>query len=87
MTKRVPLRHCVACRAELPKNRLRRVVLTPDRQVVIDIAGKLNGRGAYLCGNPACHTKAQKSRALERHLKVPVDAAIYEALKAGPAHE
>ena len=82
-TKHIPLRHCVACRAEKPKAELLRVVNPPEGgDIVIDTVGKVNGRGAYICKAAACVQKAQKSRALERHLKRQIDAGVYDTLRA-----
>lgn len=43
-----PLRRCVVTRERLPKERMIRFVVGPDRQIVPDIAGKLPGRGIWL---------------------------------------
>lgn len=57
-TKHVPLRSCVVCRQRYEKRRLTRIVNSPDSGVVVDPTGKQNGRGAYLCDQPACWDKA-----------------------------
>ena len=55
----------------------------PSRQCIsIDLVGKKPGRGAYLCPNPDCLTKAKKKKALERCFEQPVPAEVYEALAA-----
>ena len=46
------------------------------------ICRKKPGRGAYLCPNPDCLTKAKKKKALERCFEQPVPAEVYEALAA-----
>ena len=43
-------------------------------------AGKKPGRGAYLCPDPDCLTKAKKKKALERCFEQPVPAEVYDAL-------
>ena len=43
-----PLRRCVVTRARLPKEQMFRFVVGPDRAVVLDLAGKLPGRGIWL---------------------------------------
>jgi uncharacterized protein len=55
--KHVPQRTCVACRRQFDKRRLTRIVRTPDDGVVIDLTGKRNGRGAYICDQPECWDK------------------------------
>jgi len=65
----------------MPKRELIRVVRTPAEEVLIDLTGKKAGRGAYLCGKVACFKLAKKSKALDRALKQPVSAAIYDQLE------
>ncbi|MDQ6748876.1 MAG: YlxR family protein [Candidatus Dormibacteraeota bacterium] len=77
----VPSRTCVACRTERPKRDLVRLVRDPVGGVVVDQTGKLNGRGAYLCHDPACWTQAQRRKALERALKVSLDEAAWQNLQ------
>ena len=59
--KRIPERMCVACRQMKPKNQLLRIVNTSNG-VTVDMTGKLNGRGVYLCKCKECVTKAIKSK-------------------------
>ena len=79
MMKKVPMRMCVACREMKPKKELIRVVRTPEGEIVADLTGRKNGRGAYLCRSEACLNKAVKTRALERALEQPLseEAAAY----------
>lgn len=79
-TRKVPLRKCVACQEMMPKKALIRIVRCPEGEVSIDLTGKKSGRGAYLCGKEACFKLAQKNRALDRALKAPVGAEVYEQL-------
>lgn len=76
----MPSRTCVACRTERPKRELVRLVRDASGGVVADLTGKLNGRGAYLCQDPACWTLAQRRKALERALKVSLDEAAWQNL-------
>jgi predicted RNA-binding protein YlxR (DUF448 family) len=46
--ERGPLRRCVVTRERLPKERMIRFVLGPDRTVVPDVAARLPGRGIWL---------------------------------------
>ncbi len=43
-----PLRRCIVTRERLPKERMIRFVIGPDRQVVPDLAARLPGRGIWL---------------------------------------
>lgn len=80
MEKKIPQRQCMGCRERKAKRELIRVVRTTDGNVCLDFSGKLNGRGAYLCQNPECLQKAQKSKALERSLEVPIPDEVYQRL-------
>lgn len=79
--KKIPLRKCVATQEQLPKKELIRVVRTPEKEVLIDVSGKANGRGAYLRKSKEAIDLAQKKKVLNRALNVEVDASIYDALR------
>ena len=80
MQKKIPQRQCMGCRERKAKRELIRVVRTPEGAVTLDFGGKMNGRGAYICPNPDCLKKAQRSKALERSLEVEIPAEVYERL-------
>jgi predicted RNA-binding protein YlxR (DUF448 family) len=54
--KHIPQRTCVGCRQVLAKQEMTRIVATADG-VQVDLAGKKNGRGAYLHNLKACWQK------------------------------
>jgi predicted RNA-binding protein YlxR (DUF448 family) len=81
--KHVPQRTCVACRRQLDKRQLTRIVRTPDAGVVIDPTGKRSGRGAYLCDQPECWEKALgKARLLNQALNTQLTEVELETLSA-----
>ena len=82
-TKKIPQRMCVGCQEMKNKKEFIRVVRTPDGAVVLDPTGKKAGRGAYLCSNEPCLTKAYKEKRLERALKHSVDPEVYESIRTG----
>ena len=79
--KKIPMRTCVITKEKLEKKDLIRVVRTPEKNVVVDSTGKLNGKGAYLKKDLDVILKAKNSKALDRILEVPVPDNIYEELK------
>ena len=81
MPKKTPMRMCVACREMRAKKELVRVVRTPEGEVRIDRTGRMNGRGAYLCDNPACFERALKIKALERALEVTLEESVVSGLR------
>ena len=61
MGKKIPLRQCVGCREMKTKKEMIRVIKTPENEVVLDVKGKQNGRGANLCVCAECLQKARRS--------------------------
>lgn len=79
--KKIPMRSCVVTREKLPKQELIRVVRTPEQDVIVDVTGKANGRGAYLKKDLEVFEKAKKSKVLDKILEIEVKNEIYEKLK------
>lgn len=82
MPKKIPMRQCLGCREMKPKRELVRVVRSPEGSVSVDLRGKANGRGAYLCPNPDCLKRAIRSKALSRALETEIPEDIFNALAA-----
>lgn len=81
VTRKIPQRQCIGCGEMKDKKSLIRVIKTPEEDILLDATGKKNGRGAYICSDMACLSKAIKSKGLERSLKCSIPAEVYEALK------
>ncbi len=79
--KKLPERMCVCCRKMQEKRNLVRVVRTPEGGAEIDPTGKKNGRGAYLCKDPACVSRLLKTKPLGKILGVPVPEELYQSLR------
>jgi predicted RNA-binding protein YlxR (DUF448 family) len=79
--KKIPLRKCTGCGEMKPKKELVRVVKTPDGQVMIDLTGRLNGRGAYICPNAGCLKIARKSRRIERSFEMQIPDEVYNKME------
>ena len=75
------MRSCVVTHAKCEKKDLIRVVRTNESEVLVDLTGKMNGRGAYIKKDIDVLKKAQKSKALDKHLEVEVPLSIYEELE------
>lgn len=80
INKKVVLRTCVVSKETLEKKDLFRIVRTPLNDIVIDLKGKTNGRGAYLKKDKSVIEQARKSKVLDKKLEVSVPATIYEEL-------
>ncbi|MDD4334471.1 MAG: YlxR family protein [Desulfotomaculaceae bacterium] len=81
--KKIPQRMCVGCQEMKPKKQLIRVVRTPDDLVVIDSTGKKSGRGAYICPDLDCLTKALKGKRFDKALQRTISQGLVEDLKKG----
>ena len=57
------------CRTVGPKRLFTRIVRTPDEGVQIDLTGKRDGRGSYLCSDPVCWEKAVTDDRLDKTLR------------------
>lgn len=75
------MRKCTGCGESKPKKELVRVLKTSEEGVIMDLTGRKNGRGAYICHNLECLTKAIKTKAIERSLGESVSSEVYEELK------
>ena len=80
-TKKIPMRSCVVTKEKYPKMELVRVVRTPENDVIIDLTGKANGRGAYLKKDITVIEKAQKSKILNKILEIEEKEEKYNELK------
>ncbi len=80
MAKKIPLRQCIGCGEMKSKKEMFRVLKTEDEGIILDVTGKKNGRGAYICGNAECLVKAKKTKGLDRSFKMPVAEEIYDSL-------
>lgn len=81
VAKKVPMRMCTGCREMKPKRELVRIVKQPSGEISIDITGKLNGRGAYICKSKECLEKAKKINSLSRAFETKVSDEIYSRLE------
>ncbi len=48
----------------------------------MDLTGRQNGRGAYICANKDCLEKAIKTKSLEKTLKTAIDGEIITQLRS-----
>lgn len=82
MAKKIPLRQCVGCGEMHSKKEMIRVLKQAENDLFcLDITGKKNGRGAYVCKNAECLKKARKSKGLERSFKMSIPEKVYDDLE------
>jgi predicted RNA-binding protein YlxR (DUF448 family) len=58
-----------------------RVVRTPEGEIALDFVGKKSGRGAYICPEKSCFSKARKSKRIENILECNIPEAIYDEME------
>lgn len=80
MSKKIPLRQCVGCGEMKSKKEMLRVLKQEDGSIVLDVTGKKNGRGAYVCRNAECLKKAKKTKGLDRSFKMTIPEDVYDSL-------
>lgn len=64
----------------MDKRQLTRLVISAEDGLVVDLSGKQNGRGTYLCDDPACWEKAAKTRLLDQALRTEISSAEKQRL-------
>ena len=80
MAKKIPMRQCVGCQEMKNKKDLLRILKTAENEIVLDLTGKLSGRGAYLCKDMNCLLLAKKNKGLERSFKMSIPETVYDNL-------
>ena len=80
------MRRCLGCMESFPKKELIRVVKNKEGEISLDLTGKLNGRGAYVCRSKECLRLAFKKRAIERALEITLSDDLKEKIE-GELHE
>ena len=81
MAKKIPMRQCVGCGEMKSKKEMMRVLKSTEGSIVLDMTGRKNGRGAYLCMNKECLMKARKNKGLERSFKMSIPPEVYDSLE------
>lgn len=79
--RKTPMRMCTGCGEMKPKRELVRVVKSADGEISLDLTGKANGRGAYICRSADCLKKAQKAKRIERSFAVTIPDEIYNRMQ------
>jgi hypothetical protein len=71
----------VACGRATDKRELVRFIRTAEGYVGVDPTGKANGRGAYVCPQPACFESAIGKRRLASALRASLSEEDVERLR------
>ncbi len=79
--RKIPMRTCVVSKEKCEKKDLIRIVRTPEGEVIIDLGGKRNGRGAYLKKDKEVFLKARNNKILDKILETEVKEELYDELE------
>jgi len=79
--KKLPTRRCMGCNEAKEKKELLRIVKSKEGIIEVDLTGKKNGRGAYICKDIQCLDKVIKSKRLSKALEQDISDEIYEKLR------
>ena len=78
--RKIPQRTCIGCSIKQEQGMMFRFV-DNEEGIAIDLQGKKNGRGCYLCKKEECIEKAEKRKAFQRAFKRNVTSEEINALK------
>ncbi len=81
MAKKIPMRQCIGCGEMKSKKELLRILKTAEGEIAIDVTGRKNGRGAYLCFSGECLRKAIRTKGLERSFQMKIPPEVTERLE------
>lgn len=81
MTKKIPMRQCIGCGQMKSKKELLRILKTTEGEITMDVTGRKNGRGAYLCNSEECLQNAFRTKGLERSFQMKIPSEVYERLE------
>lgn len=81
INKKKSARTCIACNEQKEKRELLRIVKSKDGIIEVDLTGKKNGRGAYICKNEECLEKLIKTKKLEKVFDTEISSELYENIR------
>lgn len=82
-----PQRTCLGCRQVKDKSQLIRFVRSPDGEILVDLKGRLPGRGTYLCNSRACIEAAVGRKQFDRTFRQTCQPVTADQLVEGVAKE
>ena len=81
MAKKIPLRQCIGCGEMKSKKDMIRILRIAEGDICLDVTGKKNGRGAYVCKSGECLKLARKKKGLERSFQMSIPKEVYDTLE------
>ena len=78
--RKQPQRTCLGCRQVKDQSELIRFVRSPDGEILVDLKGRLPGRGAYLCNSRQCMEAAVSRQQFSRAFRCECQPADVSGL-------
>lgn len=72
---------CIGCNSKKDKKELIRIVKNKNEEINVDLTGKMEGRGIYICKNEECLNKAIKNKRISRTFEMEIANNIYENIR------
>ncbi len=79
--RRLPQRTCTGCNSKKDKKDLIRIVKNQNGEIKVDLTGKMEGRGVYICKKEECLNKAIKNKRIAKTFETEIDESVYEAVR------
>lgn len=79
--KKLPQRTCTGCNTKKDKKELIRIVKNKQGEIHLDLTGKMDGRGIYLCKNEECLKKAIKNKRISKTFEMEIEDSLYENIR------
>ena len=79
--KKLPQRTCLGCNAKKDKKELIRIVKNKLGEINLDLTGKMDGRGVYICKSEECLKKAIKNKRISKTFEMEIEDSLYENIK------
>lgn len=77
----MPLRRCISCGKKKNKKSLIRIVKNKEKGVMVDLTGRINGRGAYICNDLNCFNSIKENKKLSKILECKILDETFEELE------
>ena len=71
-----PERTCISCGTKRRKNDLIKLMKDNENRLIRDDSGRLQGRGAYVCGTPVCLRRLLNNKHLKKYFRTDGDICV-----------
>ena len=79
--KKTPMRKCTGCGEMKDKKEMIRVIRNDEGKLELDMTGRKNGRGAYICNDIECLAKAVKAGRIKKEFGTDIPNDLYDRME------